>query len=123
MNQTHYSDRTSPGTLQWSIIALAVATAIIHIVLAFTESRVPFLLNGIGYLALVAALYLPLPQLDGRRGLVRFALIGYTALTVGLWFLRGEPTEIALLDKAIELALIGLVLLEQRRARAATARV
>lgn len=97
------------GLLQWAIILLTTATALIHIGLAFQfGARVDlvFVLNGIGYLALVGLLYLPISALDGIRPGVRWALIAYTAITVLAWMLIGVRSTVAYVDKAIEIALI-----------------
>ena len=99
--------------LQIGIILLVVATAIIHIVLAVPENLIMFYLNGFGYLILVTALYLP--QLKNRRGLIRWALIAYTAVTILGWIAVGERTPIAYIDKLIEAALIVLLVIEGRR--------
>jgi hypothetical protein len=64
------------GLLQIGIIVLTLATAIIHLQLVFPS--VLFILNGLGYLGLLGALYLPIPQLAGYRPLVCWALVGYT---------------------------------------------
>lgn len=98
------------------IVALALATAAIHAVLAIPLSMVGFYLNGAGYVALVAALYLrPLAQY--RRPL-RWLLMGYTALTIVLWALIGRPyTTIGYVDKAIELALLALLWVDHRRSK------
>lgn len=116
------------GALQLVIIALVVATAAVHFYLAFvvmpglTGSVDPlFLLNGLGYLALVAALYLPLEFLNRWRPLIRWLLIGFTALTVLAWFVLTqfagtERTTLGYVDKAIELVLIVLLYLESQRA-------
>lgn len=61
---------------QKTITGLTVATAVIHVILAFIFGGaflILFLLNGIGYLALLAALYF-LPQMAGQRGMIRWAL-------------------------------------------------
>ena len=98
----------------YGIITLAVATAIIHIVLAVPLTLIGFYLNGLGYIALVTALLLP--QLHAYHRLVRWLLMGYTALTVLLWLVLGQPyTTIGYIDKAIELALLGLLWRDQRR--------
>ncbi len=105
------------GPMQWAIIGLTVATAIIHISLAFPDTF--FILNGLGYLALLGALYLPLDALQPHRNLARWALLAYTAVTVALWvFLPGAPRgPLAILTKLIEIALIVLLWLEGERAR------
>ena len=74
-----------------------------------------FILNGLGYLALLAALYLPVAPLARYRGAVRWVLVGYTALTILLWVLIGARSTIGYVDKVIEVALIALLLLEARR--------
>lgn len=98
------------------IVGLTLATAAIHVVLAIPETIVPFFLNALGYLALLAAFYWP--ALHPRRHLVRWAFIGYTALTILFWVILGQPyTPLGLLDKAIELALIGLLWTSRRVGR------
>ena len=96
------------------IIALASATALIHIALAIPLTMVGFYLNGLGYLTLVAALYLP--GLARYRRALRWALMGYTALTIVLWAVIGRPyTTIGYVDKAIELGLLALLWIDDRR--------
>ncbi|MCA9900060.1 MAG: hypothetical protein H6654_08740 [Ardenticatenaceae bacterium] len=98
---------------QKGIVGLAVATAVIHLVLAVLSRDFPmflilFILNGLGYLALVAGLYF-LPQLSSQRSLVRWAFLGFTAVTFILYFVFNWPDiwgPIGLVDKAIELVLI-----------------
>ena len=51
------------------------------------------------------------------RNVVRWALLEYTALVLGLWRLIGDRTPIGYIDKAIEVALILLLLVEVRRTR------
>jgi uncharacterized membrane protein len=98
------------------IVALMLATAAIHLYLGSMGFPL-FILNGLGYIALLAALYLPVPQLMRYRNLARWALIGYTALTVILWLVIGARTPIGYVDKLIELALISLLLIEWRARR------
>ncbi|HXF62484.1 MAG TPA: hypothetical protein VNK95_12765 [Caldilineaceae bacterium] len=107
------------GPLQIGIILLAVATAAIHIWLAVAEMDFDllFIANGVGYLALVAALYAPLPALAPYRNSVRWVLIAYTAVTVVLWLLIGARTLIAYIDKAIEIGLLLLLWMEGQAAR------
>ena len=101
------------GVIRTGIIVLTLGTALIHLQLNFPDPV--FILNGLGYLALLAALYLPVPQLARYRNVLRLALIGYTALTIFLWILLGERTPIGYIDKIIEVALISLLLLDARR--------
>jgi hypothetical protein len=107
------TSRTSAAPLvQAGIVVLTIATALIHLQLAFPDPV--FILNGLGYLTLLAALYLPIPQLSSYRDTVRWGLVGYAALTIFLWILIGERTPIGFIDKAIEVALITLLLIDTR---------
>jgi membrane-bound ClpP family serine protease len=101
--------------LRVGIVLLTLATALIHLQLAFPDPA--FILNGLGYLALLAALYLPVPRLARYRNIVRRVLLGFTALTILLWILLGARTPIGYVDKAIEIALILLLLLDARMSR------
>jgi hypothetical protein len=111
------------GPLQIGIILLTLATAFIHLVLLnimmrqFTGSIDPlFTLNGLGYLALLAALYLPLPVVRDNRQLVRYALMGFTALTIVAWIFLGQPSSpLGYVTKLIEVALIVLLFIESRQ--------
>ena len=108
---------TSPAStaLRVGIVLLTLSTALIHLQLAFPDPA--FILNGLGYLALLAALYLPVPRMARYRNIVRWVLVGFTALTILLWILLGARTPIGYIDKAIEIVLILLLLLEARRSR------
>ena len=112
------SSRTSVG-LGVGIFLLTLATAGIHFYLALTAISfmgfnfgvMLFILNGLGYLGLLAALQLPIPQLARFRSAARWALIGFAALTIVLFFVMApEYTIIGYIDKAIEAALIALLL-------------
>jgi len=46
------------------------------------------------------------------RWLVRYALMAFAATTIAAWFAFGARFELAYLSKAIELALIGLLLVD-----------
>ena len=109
------SSMSANVVLRAGIVALTLGTTLIHLSLNFPNP--PFILNGLGYLALLAALYLPVPQLARYRNVVRWILIGYAALTILLWILFGDRTLIGYTAKAIEIALIALLLLDARRSR------
>lgn len=99
--------------LRVGIVALTIITALIHLSLNFPDPM--FILNGLGYLALLAALYLPIPRVAHYRNLVRWVMIGYTALTLVLWVVIGMRTPIGYISAADEAALILLLLLEAYR--------
>ncbi len=60
-----------------------MVTGIVHLYLGFRGLPL-FVLNGLGYLALLCALYLPIPRLVPHRGAIRWVFIGYTLLTIVL---------------------------------------
>jgi len=111
------SSRTSAAVgLEVGIFLLALGTAfILYLGLSFGNTL--FVLNGMGYLGLLAALQLPTPQLARFRGAARWALVGYAALTIALYFLEDPGMTIGYVDKAIEVALVALLLADAYRAR------
>ena len=114
------SSRTSVGRgLGVGIFLLTLTTAGIHLYLAF--SAIPymglnfgvmlFILNGLGYLGILAVLQLPIPQLARFRSAARWALIAFAAVTIVLFFVMAPVYMIiGYVDKAIEVALIALLL-------------
>ena len=96
-----------PSVLRLAIVVLTLATAGIHAYLG----GLLFLANAAGYAALALAMVLPGP-FAAFRWLVRLALAGFTAGTIGAWFLFGTRFSLAYLDKGLEAALIGLIVIE-----------
>jgi hypothetical protein len=110
------TSRTSAGVGLWvGIFLLTLATAVIHLYLGLSFGNTLFVLNGLGYLGLLAALQLPIPQLARFRGAVRWVLIGYAVLTIVLYFIDNPGMTIGYVDKAIEVALIVLLLVDAYR--------
>ena len=127
--------------LPLAICALSGATALIHLWLgavtsvllatqpelvaslggasALTGMAALFYANGAGYVVLPVALYHPHPALRRHRRAVRWALIGFTALTVVAYFalIQGHFDALGVADKAIEGLLIALLVVEDRRSR------
>jgi hypothetical protein len=99
--------RPSTFLLHAAIVVLTLATAAIHASLGGTM----FLLNALAYVVFAVALILPGP-LGRIRWLVRYGLIGFTAVTIVGWLAFGARFDLAYLDKGIEVALIGLLLTE-----------
>lgn len=106
---------------RYGIVALTVITALIHLVLGFgflgtdTTFAIVFILNGIGYLALIAGLYF-VPQLADQRANIRWVLLAFTAVTFVLYFVFNWPdvwSPFGLFDKAVELILIVLLWMDQ----------
>jgi hypothetical protein len=102
--------------LRVGVIALTIGTAMIHLYLGLQGFPL-FILNGLGYLTLLAALTLPKPCISGYRSLTRWVLVGYTTLTIFLWILVGARNSIGYADKIIEIVLVALLVLEASRLR------
>jgi hypothetical protein len=106
------------GPIHGSIITLTILTATVHLILAFSHGLpkdtlpVLFIFNGIGYLMLLAALYLP--SFAAIQRPARWALLLYTAITFIAWVIithaSFDPFDYT--DKLMELALIALLLVE-----------
>lgn len=97
------------------VVVLTLMAAIVHLSRLFPDPV--FILNGLGYLMLLAALNLPIPRLVPHRRLVRWALIGYATLTILAWVAIGERTLVGYSTTVGELALVVLLLMEDRRMR------
>ena len=87
--------------LRASVVLLTLGTAAIHASLG----GVLFLANAAGYLSFAVAMLLP-GQIGQLRWLVRLALLGFTATTIGAWFLFGARFPLAYVDKGLEVALM-----------------
>ena len=103
----HRSIRPALVILRMEIVALTLATAWIHATLGSTL----FLLNACGYVVLAAAMVLPGP-VARVRWLARYALMGFAATTIAAWLAFGARFDLAYLSKGIEVALVGLLLVE-----------
>lgn len=96
------------GPKQIAIAILTLATALIHFSLLFPNPM--FILNGLGYLVLLAAYFLPLPFAKDNRGLVRWVFIGYTLVTILAWVAIGDKAwVVGYLTKLIEIVLVILL--------------
>jgi hypothetical protein len=98
----------STVVLRTAVVGLTLATAAIH----FSLGGLLFLANAAGYTVLALAIVAPGPTARWRW-LVRLALIGFTAATIGGWVAFGPRFGLAYVDKAIEVGLIGVLLIEQ----------
>ena len=75
---------------QYGIVLFALATAFLHLFLFTRLGPDPITLNGLGYLALLGAYFLPIALFQQNHRLVWWGLFGYTALTFVLWVIMGE---------------------------------
>lgn len=103
------------GIVQIGIILLTLITAGIHFSLLFPDPM--FILNGLGYLTLLGAYFLPIPWLQQRRNLVRWAFIGFAAITILSWIAIGDKTwpagALGYVTKAVEVVLIALLVADR----------
>ncbi len=109
--------------VQIGIIAATLVTALIHLGLApallgdpaYQMLGVLFIFNGLGYLALLAAYFLPQPFFRQRHAIIRWALMGFAAVTIIGWVvMNGDFSDpIGVAAKLAELALIILLYLDR----------
>lgn len=73
-------------------------------------------MNGLGYLGLLGALFLPIPIIKDVRFVWRWLLIGYTALTIVMYFYYNGlgVDELGVATKVAEVILIVLLVLDRR---------
>ncbi len=95
--------RTDPriAILHAGIVGLTLTTAAIHASLGGPL----FTLNAIGYAGFAVLMILPGP-VAAVRWLVRLALLGFTAVTIGGWILFGVRFGLAYVDKGVEVVLV-----------------
>jgi hypothetical protein len=100
----------------YGIILATLATAFLHLSLFSEMGLDPIVLNGLGYLGLLGAYFLPIPFFQQRHRLVWWALFGYTVLTIILWvilgdknFVPGTSSAIGYYAKAAEVILLAFL--------------
>ena len=98
------------------IIVFTVVTAVIHLVLGFgflpDALAIAFVLNGLGYLALLAGIYF-IPQMAAQAAMLKKVLLGFTAVTIVLYFVMNGGAAFSnimgLVDKVVEIALVAVL--------------
>jgi hypothetical protein len=115
------TSQTGIGPIQIGILLLGLVAAVVHLVIlnlmiynAEGHIDVLFTLNGLGFLALLAAYFLPVPAAQNNRGLVRWLLIGLSALTILAWVILGERNLLGYATTIAELLLIILLWMDRR---------
>ena len=110
------SNKSNFGALQIGIFILTMTTALIHIYLNFPD--VLFILNGLGYLTLLAVYFLPIGMFQERHNLVRWGFIIFTAATILGWVAIGDKSwpggALGYITKIIEVLLIILLVVDGR---------
>jgi hypothetical protein len=111
------------GGLQIGILILGLIAAIVHLVVLNIQSLgfaghldILFTLNGLGYLGLLAAYFLPISVFQQNRGIIRWMFIVYAALTIVAWIIMGDLSRnlLGYGTKVVEVLLIVLLLLDRR---------
>ena len=73
------------------IILLGLFTAAMHIAAALDKQLFPdgpdplFILNGLGYIGILGAYFLPIPFFQQKHELVRKGFMGFAMLTIAAW--------------------------------------
>ena len=101
---------TAGVLLRLAIVALTLATGWIH----YTLGGLLFTLNAVGYVVAAAAMVAPIGLAVRFRWFIRLGLVAYAATAIVAWYLTGPRYETAYIAKAIEVALIALLLVEAR---------
>jgi hypothetical protein len=106
----------NPKLRQFGIILLTLATAGIHFSLLFPDFL--FILNGLGFLTLLGAYFLPFDLFQRKHALIRNVFIAFTAITILAWVAIGDKSwpagMLGYITKVIELALIALLWSERQ---------
>jgi hypothetical protein len=101
---------------QIGIILTTLATALIHFSLLFPD--VLFILNGLGYLTLLAAYFLPIDLARNNHNLVRWLFVVFVLVTILAWIVMGDKSwpagSLGYLTKLIEIVLIILLLVDRQ---------
>jgi len=109
-------DTRPMGIIVIAIVALTLSTAYIHL----TLGGLLFTLNAIGYAAFAVAMIViaTVPHSLVRRfdWMPRAGLAGYTATTIGAYLVMGPSFGLGWIAKAIEVALLTLLLADVLRA-------
>lgn len=106
------ASRARAAALTSSIVALALITGAIHL----TLGGMMFTLNALGYLALAAAFVVGAavshPLVARFSWVPRVVLIAYAAASIVAWLVLGGFYMLAYITKAVEVALIILLIVD-----------
>jgi hypothetical protein len=102
-----------------AILVLGLITAFVHLYLSVIISKPidpVFMLNFLGYLALLAAFFLPLPVIKNYHRWVRWAFIAFAAVTIIAYFVVNGFVNLygfGIPTKLVEVVLIVLLWFEK----------
>ena len=108
----------SDRTIRIIITILGLYTAIVHLVVLNLgpDGILPlFVLNGLGYLALLGALLFRIPA--GQARLVHYAFMAYAAVTIVAWaIMNGDFSDaVGVSTKTVEVLLVFFLWLDLKR--------
>jgi hypothetical protein len=96
------------AALRVAIVTLTLGTAYIH----STLGGLLFTLNATGYVVAAAAMIAPIAIASRSRWFIRLGLMGYAMSTIVGWAIMGPFYSTAYVAKAIEVALISLLIVD-----------
>ena len=112
------------STLRIAIIVLTLITAIVHLALAIMDITgghiggltYAFIANGLGYIVLLAALFMDVPYFRNHRDVAHWLLIAFAGVTlIGYFVMNGfQFGPAAIIAKAAEVLLIIATFLHMR---------
>lgn len=106
----------SDRTIRVIITILGLYTATVHLVVLNLGGLEPlFILNGLGYFALLGALLFRIPA--NQQSLVHYAFMAYAAVTIIAWvIMNGDLSDpIGVSTKSVEVLLIIFLWLDLKR--------
>lgn len=100
--------------MTWISAGLAMITGVIHLILLnvlFWQRTgtidPPFIVNGVGFVLLAAALLGAIPFLQAHGRWVRIGLMCWSALTLIAWFVLGDLSDgLGIFTAVVEVALL-----------------
>lgn len=110
------------STLRAVILVFGLITALVHLVVLNVlliqggqGFSVLFTLNGLGYLALLAAFFWKVPFFSTRRRLLHYLFMAYAAVTILAWIPAGSKDFVGYATKLDEILLIAALAMNLRR--------
>lgn len=95
----------------WAGVGLAAVSGVVHLYLYWAAGFVLFLLAGLSFFGAIA-----LVLLDYRRRLVYLAGVPFVLVQIVMWLFVGMPNFwLGVFDKAVQVALVGLLVHLYRR--------
>lgn len=107
------------AVLRGGAVVLALVLAYIH----WTLGGIMFTANAAGYALLAGALVVPIPLARRYRWIVRLAIMGFAAMTIGGWVLFGARYWLGYVTVGLELLTIAIVAADLYRADGAPAEI